>query len=235
MCSAPSLAVIRREGKRESGGEGIAREKSLEEIGGGRSRAGSRWTNEVEDGRSRVEGGREGGTGDSSCGRLEASRRTACGFLLAHRLDFSPAPRRHARHLIFVPFLLPGIGRGAGWRGAGGEGQESRVLTGCLGRSSRSDVNPICAEYDERGAPPGGRPAGRGGAELVGDNNDLSRRDIMLIRNLQFFLRVCPRPLLSLPPCPLAGSFLPSSSVPRRGAGGSPRTGPGGTPRWISY
>jgi len=107
-----------------------------------------------------------------------------------------------ARHLILASF--PESGRRQGGRAAG-ERQESRVLTGCLGRSSRNDVNPICAEYDERGAPPGGRPAGRGGAELVGDNNDLSRRDIMLIRNLQFFLRVCPRPR---PPCPRAPPFL---------------------------
>lgn len=47
---------------------------------------------------------------------------------------------------------------------------------------------------------PGGK-LGRSGVELVGDNNDLSRRDIMLIRNLQFFLRVCLRPR-SAPPRP---------------------------------
>lgn len=68
--------------------------------------------------------------------------------------------RRYARYLIFV----------RSWP----------VLTGCLG--TRSDVNPICAEYHDKAHPRGQARAKRRRTLSSGDNNDLSRRDIMLIR-----------------------------------------------------
>lgn len=140
--------------------------------------------------------------GDSSCGRCEAPRRTACGFLLVYRLFFAAqrAARANApqiRAIFNFRSFLARINR--------------------MPRYSRSDVNPICAEYHDK-AHPRGQARTKRGAELVRDNNDLSRRDIMLIRNLQFFLRVCLRP------------FAPCAASPRptvRGRDGTGQEGEG--------
>lgn len=146
--------------------------------------------------------------GDSSCGRCEAPRRTACGFLLVYRLFFAAqsAARPNAPQIRAIFNFRPFLAR-----------------INRMPRYSRSDVNPICAEYHDK-AHPRGQARTRRGAELVRDNNDLSRRDIMLIRNLQFFLRVCLRP------CP------PRAASPRPTVRG--RDGTGGREglfHWISY